>query len=227
MANPVLILTRNNLEMTKRCVKSVQRQNIRRELDIVDNGSTDGTVDWIWHNDKIRNSWISSDNKGVSRGWNMALNAIFLLDEYCLVLNNDTEIPPYFYSKLLSYNLPFVTGISVGETKDHPGSWTQPVESPDFSAFLIRKDCWERVGPFDESMKHYCSDCDFHIRAHRAGIRLMNAGVPFYHERSSTLRNASKEDKAEINAQANADRQTFRKKWGCYPWEPEYNDLFK
>jgi len=41
--NYVLMLTRNNLELTKRAVESVRAQDIPTFVCMVDNGSTDGT----------------------------------------------------------------------------------------------------------------------------------------------------------------------------------------
>jgi len=76
-------------------------------------------------------------------------------------------------------------------------------------------------------MKLYASDCDFHIRAHRMGIPLYKAAVPFYHERSSTLRLAPPEEAAEIQAQANRDREVFRSIYNCLPGTKEYEELFK
>lgn len=224
--NPVLILTHNCLELTKKCVQSVRDQDIPATVSIFDNGSTDGTFEWIIENNIDHT--CSDRNAGVSVGWNYSLGFLFSLPiDYVLVLNNDTRIPNYFYRKLLSYNLPFVTGISVDEPKGHPDSWQQPAESPDFSAFLIRREAWEKVGPFDERMVFYAQDCDWHVRAHRAGIRLMNAGVPFHHERSSTIRLADAEDRGKISGQADIDRAVFKEKWGCFPWEPAYAEMLK
>jgi GT2 family glycosyltransferase len=226
---PTLILTHNNLELTKRCVESVLAQDISTEILFVDNGSSDGTVDWILgFTKKVHNF---NRNLGVSFGWNVGLSDFFNLEnaDYTLVVNNDTVMPPYFLSSLLSYNLPFVSGVSVDTMSSitYPSRWENPAPCPDFSAFLIRRDCWETVGSFDEEMKFYASDCDYHVRAHRAGVQLLNSGVPFYHERSSTLKNADPEERAEISDQANADRQAFRIKWGTIPGEPAYAELFK
>ena len=223
---PVLILARNCLDLTRRCVESIRKQDIETDILLIDNGSSDGTKDWA-AGEGIPVVFFEK-NRGVSYGWNVGLDFLFMAShEYVLVVNNDTELPPYFCRKLLSYGLPFVTGISVDEPKDHPDCWSQPAESPDFSAFLIREDCWRKVGRFDEDMKFYASDNDYHVRAHRAGIRLVNSGTPFHHERSSTLRLSIPKERAEIEAQANEDRRTFRIKWGCMPWEPAYAELFK
>lgn len=227
--NPVLILTHNCLELTKKCVASVRAQDIDTRIHIVDNGSLDGTPLFCLGEKYIHLS-ACGENKGVSYGWNRYIQYNFDKGaEHILVLNNDTIIPPWFYSKLLTYDAPFITGVSVDsmDAIAQPSQWSQPAESPDFSAFLIRRDCWKKVGTFDEAMVHYASDLDYHVRAHQLGIPLLNSGVPFYHERSSTLRLASPEDRVAIEARAEADRETFRLKYGTKPGQPGYEELFK
>lgn len=227
--NPVLILTHNCLELTKKCVRSVEGQSIQATPFVWDNGSTDGTREYLAARGSTHH--VNEGNRGVSAGWNWMLDYLFKIRgaNHVLVLNNDTIIPPLFYSKLLSYDVPFITGVSVDSMGaiEQPSQWSQPAESPDFSAFLIRRDCWEKVGTFDEAMVHYASDLDYHVRAHQIGIPLLNSGVPFYHERSSTLRLASPEDRVAIEARAEADRETFRLKYGTKPGQPGYEELFK
>lgn len=228
--NPVLILTRNCLKLTKLCVESALSQDVETQVLIFDNGSTDGTLEWakerLPKDSPIANSPM---NLGVSHGWNFGLSLVFSRGaSHCLVVNNDTVLPPWFYSELLAHEAPFVTGVSVGSMDEISGRPPRKelIESPDFSAFLIRRECWEKVGPFDESMVNYASDLDYHIRAWRKGVHLMNAGVPFYHERSSTLNNASQKDRRMIELQAEADRATLEEKWGCRAWDASYEAMF-
>ena len=75
-------------------------------------------------------------------------------------------------------------------------------------------------------MVHYCSDLDYDIRAHRKGIPLLRANVPFYHERSSTLKNASPEDRRAIQLRADEDRRVFKEKWGCEAGGPTFAAMF-
>jgi GT2 family glycosyltransferase len=237
--NPVLILTHNNLELTKRCVDSVRNQDIASVVYVVDNGSTDGTARWLKDDNAV---WsLHPMNMGVSFGWNDGLGRIFSTDQvytsyenltfhHCLVVGNDTVLAPWTYRELLSYDVPFVTGVAVdqmAQISEPPTTRPELTDNPDFSCFLIRRECWEKVGPFDEGMKHYSSDQDFHIRAHRLGIRLCKASVPYYHERSSTIRLASPEERLEIEAQANKDREYLRQKWGVSAGGPDYEALFR
>jgi GT2 family glycosyltransferase len=223
--NPVLLLAHNCLELTRRACNSIELQDAGATLFIIDNGSMPPLRDGRF--------WVRSlpHNTGVSFGWNAGLDFIFREcgAEHALVVNNDVILPPWFLRELLERDTAFVTGVSVEDMYKitEPPARGPLTGGPDFSAFLIRKEVWQKVGPFDETLKHYCGDCDYHIRAHRAGIQLYNSHVPFYHERSSTIKLASSSERVEIETQANVDRQTFKKKYGCLPWEPAYGEFFK
>lgn len=228
MGNPVLILTFNNLELTKRCVESVHNQDVATRILIVDNGSTDGTIDWLRTGESGAGWTENGNNDGVSKGWNQGLGAFFAWDvnPHVLVLNNDVELPTWFYSELLSYDVPFVTGVAVDQRPTIRPEKMPLNPHPDYSAFLIRREAWEKIGPFDERMKLYCSDCDHHVRGHRLGIQMMKANVPYLHINSQTLKRATPENRAIIETQANLDRATFQSMYGCLPGTKEYEALF-
>ncbi len=231
--NPVLILSRNTLELTRRCVESVDAQSIPTKIFLIDNGSTDRTKEW-WRSSRPPENatwWDWQENRGVSKGWNEGLRTLFNQPgvDYVLVCNSDTVLPPWFYRRILELRpRSFITGVSVGtmaEIVTEPPEM-EPTASPDFSCFLIAKSCWERVGKFSEQMVHYASDNDYHLRMHRAGIIAFNSGLPFFHERSSTLRLAAPKDRRLIELQADADRVVFREKWGFDTWSPQYAAAF-
>jgi GT2 family glycosyltransferase len=225
--NPVLILTHNNLELTKRCVESVRGQDIDAFPFFFDNGSSDGTKDWI---KQSTCGFIScSHNEGVSAGWNAGLERLFHDGaQHVLCIGNDTMIPPSFYRTLLSVVFPFVTGVAVDNMEQafQPPCVFPLSDNPDFSAFLIRREAWEKIGPFDQRMVNYCGDCDYHIRGHRLKVGMVKSSTPFYHERSSTTNLAPPEEQARLHWQANLDRAMFFKIHGCIPGTPEYEALF-
>jgi GT2 family glycosyltransferase len=243
LMHPVLILTKNNLTLTKRCVESVRKQSVDTSIHIYDNQSVDGTQEWISKQDDIIDQ-SSGVDLGVSAGWNFVLEILFEPQrereghktqgwgaDYVLVINNDTILPTYFYAELLSYNVSFVTGYSTEDAREIGPLFHHErrplIVAPDFSAYLIRKEAWDKVGPFNNRMKLYAGDNDWAVRAHRAGVPLYRANTPFYHERSSTLKKASPAERREIQLQADADREVFKSIYGCMPWEPGYAELFK
>ena len=225
MLHQVLILAHNNLTLTRRTVASVRQQDIPGiSIFVVDNDSTDGTREWLIE-EKIPFARFSPQ-LGVSAGWNYGLDQWFSQGaEHVFVFNNDIRIAPWFCRSLHMYRWSFVSGAPSEQWEDEPEP-TEPTNNPCFSAFLIRRSCWYQVGKFDEDMKHYASDCSYHVRAHRMGIPLINSNLPFYHETSSTLRNAPAEEREAIEKQADADREVFRAKYGTIPGEPGYADLF-
>jgi GT2 family glycosyltransferase len=227
--NPVLLLVHNCIELTKRCVESIKNQDIPTYLLVIDNASTDSTFIWLQENHihTVRNE----TNEGVSAGWNWGFDTLFGAGyDWILSPNNDTILAPNAYRRLLEYNVPFVTGISTDDMSQiNPAAIHEDhdlVEGPDFSLFLLRRAAWEKIGKFDTEMLLYAGDNDFHIRAHRAGVRLLRGNVPFYHERSSTLRSANPKERRLIEMQADADRLVFFEKYGFHTWSPEYAAQF-
>lgn len=232
--NPVLILSRNTRELTQRCVESCLAQDCGDVLiSLIDNDSSDGSYEWAKSIPHPRTLMQFRPQIGVSAGWNVGLRNLFEDEgaDHVLVCNSDTVLPEIMYSALLervkAWGAKFVTGISVSDNPP-PRLFIprEPAEGPDFSCFLITKECWERIGRFDENLVHYCGDLDYHLRAWRQGIHLFNTGYPFFHERSSTLRMASPKDRRAIGLQADADRETFRQKWNLPPGGPKFAAAF-
>ncbi len=224
--NPVVMLCRNALGLTKSAVESVLAQDIPVQLHIVDNDSTDGTDDWI----KSQPGVILHTFRpalGVSAGWNFALTTIFRAWDHCLVVNNDLILRPDTYSALLEDGGEFVTAVSVNDPAGIQGEWRKaPRPHPDFSCFLIRKSAWQQVGAFDEAMALYASDADYHLRMHRAGIEAYTIGIPFFHYASGTLKSATVAEHRRICDQADRDRERFAAKWLCEVGSPEYYQRF-
>lgn len=228
--NPVLMLCRNCLELTKSAVASVHSQDIDVVLYTIDNDSSDGTADFLHYGtESYIRSWKMSPAKGVSASWNFGLDYLFNTAgaDHVLVINNDVELRPDTYRELLSDGGPFVTAVSVGDPKQLDWDGVHRVRPhPDFSCFLIKRYVWQKVGKFDESMVLYASDGDYHLRMHNAQIEALTIGVPFYHYASGTLKSSSPEERTAILTQANKDREAFHKKWGVSIGSPEYYALF-
>ncbi|MEA3492892.1 MAG: glycosyltransferase family 2 protein [Candidatus Margulisiibacteriota bacterium] len=93
----VVTLTWDGLELTKKFVESIRKNtSVSHELIMVDNGSSDGTQDFIKKNaDKYH---FFDQNTGFAHGFNkgMALAS----GEYIAICNNDTEFPKNWFEKL-------------------------------------------------------------------------------------------------------------------------------
>lgn len=223
--NPVVILCRNAIQLSKNAVQSILEQDIPTMLHAVDNDSQDGTTEWL--NSFCPNTTTFRPAQGVSSGWNYALTTIFRHSEYALVVNNDVVLRPDTYRSLLEDGGDFVTAVSVDNLAGIQGEWRKaPRPHPDFSCFLIRRSVWRTVGAFDESMRLYASDADYHLRMNMAGVKAYTIGVPFFHYASGTLKTATPGEKASISEQADKDRYTFELKWGCKVGSKQYYEMF-
>lgn len=90
----IVILTFNQLEFTKECLKSIQRHTPEpHEMIFVDNGSTDGTVPWLKSQaggaGTIR-IIENSKNLGFAKGCNQGIEAS--RGEFIMLLNNDVIV---------------------------------------------------------------------------------------------------------------------------------------
>src|SRR5262249_25039246 len=163
--------------------------------------------------------------------WNIALSHLFDVRsaEAVLVVNNDVKLRPDAYKRLLSDGGLFVTCVGTSSGADFPGGEPSGEKRPhpDFSCFLIRSECWRRVGAFDETMRIYTSDLDYHIRMHQAGIHAECLDLPFHHYSSGTLKQAAEADRDRILKIAEEDRKAFERKWGVSAGSPEYYKLFE
>lgn len=104
----ICTLTWDQLEFTRKFVESIKKHTPEPyELVIVDNGSTDGTQDYIKQvADKYH---FFAKNTGFAHGFNKAMSLAG--GDYLLVINNDTEVPAGWYEKLKQ----------TLDSKDNPG----------------------------------------------------------------------------------------------------------
>lgn len=123
----IFTLTRDRLDYTKRSFASLKdKAGYPYDHYVVDNGSTDGTQDWLREQNDLIVIAMNQENKGISNGCTQALNTI-LKKDYDLVIkfDNDCEvissdiikelvdvyksIPPFHYKFMLS---PRVEGLN-------------------------------------------------------------------------------------------------------------------
>ena len=90
----VITLTLNKLEYTKNFIESLKKYTKDFELIIVDNGSTDGTVEYIKSMPEIK-LIQNTENKGFSAGNNQGIE--IAQGEYIGFLNNDILLYPNWF----------------------------------------------------------------------------------------------------------------------------------
>ena len=226
----ILLVARNNLHLTKLAVRSALAQDYPCDLIVIDNASSDGTAQWMMTKTFVSVTCVKQ--RSLSACWNLGIGTAFLpplAHKHVLVLNNDVEIRPDAYRLLIAHGGPFVTCVSVRTREElrYPDPPTSESPHPDFSCFLLRQECWRRVGPFDESYyPAFCEDNKMHVKMHRAGIRAVSIDVPFLHHGSATIKACDPAERAVIERGARANREKFKKEFGCYPGTKEYEELF-
>lgn len=107
----ICILTLNQLETTKKCLLSLINTEFQNnvEIIIVDNGSTDGSQEWLHEFQNNYNSenmrillLLNKENRGCTGGRNQACK--LAVGEFIVILDNDVEIIQNdWLSKLLEF----------------------------------------------------------------------------------------------------------------------------
>lgn len=178
----------------------------------------------------------------LSATWNRALDFVWESGgEEALVVNNDvrlhTDTVRVLRHVLLSAPALFVS--AVGVTAEQ--FWQEPHAAtidtlisptvinnvgivppaarggPDFSCFLISKDCHEHFR-FDESfIPAFCEDLDYHRRLLLAGMgtQIFGVNLPYLHYASATLKTVDEPTRTAINRSIESgSRAYYLKKWG-------------
>lgn len=193
----VIVLNWNGRAHLPECLEALSRQTFRDfELIVVDNGSTDGSVEWIkGHHPEVRVIALPQ-NRGFSGGNNGGLKAA--LGSHVILLNNDTRPEADLIERLstcadtrkqagivaahlVDWEGSFtdsagdgcrVTGRCFGRHRRRPASEAPP-SGPVFGACagaaLYRRECIEDVGFLDEDFFLNFEDCDLSFRARLRG----------------------------------------------------------
>jgi O-antigen biosynthesis protein len=230
----IILLVRNNVALSRECLKSLRVQTHPCVILVVDNASTDGTKQWLRAEKDIR-VLSFSEQQSVSHCWNEALRWGWSqgFDE-ALVVNNDLVLLPETYETLSSWaaaddgrTTGMVTCVSRREMSEL--TYTKPFTSrysPDYSCYLIQRWAHERV-PFDERcLIGFCEDSMHHATCHLKGIRCECISLPFLHHGSQTIKRADEIEKRRIGRQADKNRELFYETFGRRIGTSGYDDLF-
>lgn len=198
----VVVVNWNGRDHLETCLGSLLAQEpAGLEVILVDNGSTDGSVDFVRERfgDRIR-IIAHETNLGYSRGLNDGIRAA--RGRYLMALNNDTEVAPgcltalievadrhpnvgSLATKILSFDdrsvidnvghVLYADGMSRGRGRLEidRGQYDREEEIllPSGCAALLRRSMLADVGLFDDDLFAYCDDTDLGLRARLAGWR--------------------------------------------------------
>jgi len=213
----IVIPSFNGLHLLKTCLQSIDNQTVRAfEVVLVENGSGDGTADWVKRNYPKIEIIRFIVNKGFSAAVNEGIRRS--KSRYIFLLNNDTELDPAcleiliqtadanggyasFAPKMIQYhNRKMLDGAGdgvfrggggyrLGTQEPDSALWDHPVRvfGACAGAALYRRAFFEEAGLFDEDFFAYLEDVDINFRATRVGLRCLYVpGARVYHMGSQT-----------------------------------------
>ena len=225
MTVSVVIPTWNGREMLDRALASVERQTLAPlEVIVVDNGSTDGTVEHLRERRPGIEVVALEENAGFAAAVNRGVERA--RGEYVALVNNDVELDPEFLrelvdglerdsraasaaSKMLRFDDREVidatgdtlrwSGIALqrGQGERDRGQYDRPerVFSACAGAALYRRSAFEQVGDFDEAFFAYLEDVDWGFRAQLAGWACVYVPTAVaYHVGSASTRREGRPD---------------------------------
>ncbi|EGW36167.1 glycosyltransferase [Desulfosporosinus sp. OT] len=238
MTTSIIILTVNQLAVTQQCLGSI-RQNTPEsyELIVVDNGSTDGTIEYLKSQPDIK-AVFNSSNLGFAKGCNQGRE--LASGDNILFLNNDTVVTENWLGNMLRllYSQPQIglVGPVSNKANGHQQinvSYAELSGLVDFAreycaknagcyrrvfrlvgfCLLVKKEVINQVGGFDELFGlGNVKDDDFCLRAVRAGYHLMIALDSFVHHIAQLTFNSIQEGSFKKLMEENQEKAIV--KWG-------------
>lgn len=244
----VVLTAYNHLDYTKQCVDSLFRNTPQAlyELITVDNGSSDGTREYLEGLPNGKKIFIP-DNIGVDRALNLGFGRVE--SKYALLLSNDILLTPNWLENLiaciasddkaamavpvcnfssnnqqaaLAYNTLGQLQQAAGAfNRSNPLLWEERLRLVTYVC-LFRADALRAAGFFDEDFSPGSYDDDaisFTLR--RSGHRLLLAADTYVHHYGSVTFN---EEYAKGNFAAR-NRELFARKFGVDSWAAAWIDF--
>ncbi len=200
----IIIVNWNGRALLEECLQSLEDQTFQDfEIILVDNGSTDGSAEWVRSHYPLVRLLALKTNTGFSAGNNAGLK--LARGEFIALLNNDTKAEPGWLealyqciltdqsiaacdSMVLYYDRPDLIwsagGIYTIAGSVSPRWYRQPAEGKSQEpqdvfvavacAALYRRSVIREIGFFDEDYFNGYEDVDWSFRARLLGHRIIN-----------------------------------------------------
>lgn len=241
-----VLLTYNQLDYTKLCIDSIRKNNNKNsyQIVIVDNNSTDGTVEWLKAQEDIKVVY-NNDNKGFPKGCNQGIE-ISEKNNDIMLLNNDTVLMPnsIFDLRMGLYSNEKVgavgsvsNSVSNGQMiseafNDFNGYINYAIKNniPDEASYeervklvgfamLFKRNVLDKVGLLDEIFTPgNFEDDDISLRVVLAGFKILLCKDSYIHHFGSVSFRNVKGGYSELLTRNN---QKFKKKWGFSAYDAE------
>jgi len=241
MLTSIVMATYNKLAYTKQCIASIRRhtEDGSYELIVVDNGSDDGTPDWLAEQPDIR-LIRNGSNAGFPRAVNQGLEQA--AGDLLMLLNNDTLATPGWLGNLkrallsgddvgavgpVTNAASYLTSIPVpyksmdgmepfaaDYNRSDPSKWEERLKLIGF-CLLIKREAYEKVGPLEErfGIGNY-EDDDWSLRLLLAGYKLLLCRDTFIHHYGSA---SFGEDHGKFRQLLVENTEIFNNKWNIHP----------
>lgn len=214
----VILLTCNNLQNTKQCINHLYQFTDNFGLIILDNGSTDGTVEYLKELSKQKDNitlFFSEKNLGIIKGRNAAYKLSEETD-FIFFIDNDQYVQEGWLDSYLEIMENFdLVGIEawVMRTDFFPiKKISSPIDNFSYvgaGGMMVKKKVIDSIGLFDERFeKFYYEDPDFCWRAYDAGFKIgWNYKPVIIHKHQGPLLNKERKKIFMSNW------KKFREKW--------------
>jgi GT2 family glycosyltransferase len=192
----VLIVNYNGMRYLRKCLESIENQTYRNfEITIIDNASSDGSVDYVHENFSKVRLVVNEQNFGYAKAANQAEENS---EGECLFfLNMDTWLEPSVLDVLVSRiqrdSSKLICGctqlsydskqhLNSGLTTDFLGYPIGPVEGKgilyaDGASMFVTRSAFESLGGFDPRYFAYGEEVDFCWRALISGYDVVNVAA--------------------------------------------------
>lgn len=238
----IVILTWNGLDYTRVCLETLKAHTLLDDsvtIIVADNGSTDGTIEYIKSLPWVR-LIENGENLGFVRGNNIAIRSANQHDDI-LLLNNDIEIHQDGWLEELhaaAYRQPDIGVVGCRQILPtgqflHAGTymprsvwWGQQIGSLEKdvnqyaldrevegvvgACMYIKREVIDKIGLLDEAFFSYFEDTDYCLKAREAGYRVICAGgVTLVHHQNVS----STINQVNFSKLFLPSQKIFRQKW--------------